>query len=97
MRVDPGIAMIEFGTRPRASFDGTHGLSEQQGDLLGDGGPSAEVGDVQDVFAFGDNQLQHALAQQLASRGDRDGTDAGDLAELAVACLAALQGLEIDP
>jgi hypothetical protein len=42
------------------------------------------VGDVDDVLAASDDQLEDRLAQQLACGGDRDGAEPGDLTGLAV-------------
>jgi hypothetical protein len=49
---------------------------------LGDGGGAAEVGDVGDVGAFGDDELEDRVAQQLTRDGDGDGSEADDLAGL---------------
>ena len=58
------IAVVDLAAGAVASLDGATRLSEQQRYGLGFGRPPPEVGDVADVDAAGDDQLQDRLAQQ---------------------------------
>jgi hypothetical protein len=40
------------------------------------------VGDVEDVDAFGDDELEDRVTEEFACDGDGDGAEAGDVADL---------------
>ena len=95
--VEPGVfglrpvfAVVDLAVRAVAALDDADRVLPQQRHHLRGGRSASEVGDVQDVDAFGDDQLQDRLAQQLPGGRDGDRADAGDLAILAVGGPAAL-------
>ncbi len=101
--VDSGVtgampfgAVVEFDAAAVAAFDGAEGLLPEHGDLLCDGWSASEVGDVQHVDAFGDDEFGDGFAEQVAGDGGGDGADAGDLAHFARLDVAAHEGVEID-
>jgi hypothetical protein len=68
----------------------------QYGDALGRPGPSADVGDVGDVDAPGDHQLDDGLPEQLTGGPGGDRADARDFAQLVARHPSSDEGLEID-
>ena len=92
----PVIAVVDLAAGAVASLHGAARLSEQQRDALGCGGSPSQVGDVADVDAVGDDQLQDRLAQECSRRGHGDGSEAGDVAQLAAFDGVSLEGFEVD-
>ena len=54
------------------------------------------MGDVDDVDAFGDDEFEDRVAEQLPRDRDGDGPEAGDLADLVTLDRPAAQGQVID-
>jgi len=94
--VVPFGAVVEFDAAAVAAFDGAFGARPQHGDLLCHRRATSEVGDVQHVDAFGDDEFGDGFAQQVAGDGGGDGTDARDLAHFARFDVAAHERVEID-
>jgi hypothetical protein len=63
---------------------------------LGGGGVAAEVHDGADVDAVADDELEERLPEQVAGDGERDRSDAVDLAHLVALDGAAVERFEVD-
>jgi hypothetical protein len=68
----------------------------QQCDALRDGGAAAEVRDVEHVDAASDDDLEDRLTEHFAGPLDRNGADAGDLAQLVTLDPTPHQRLDVD-
>jgi hypothetical protein len=96
VRVPEVDAVVVLRVRAGAALGGARRHQPGERHLLGGGGTAPERGDVEDIDALGDDELEDRLAKEVSRPLDWDRADAGDLAELVVLDLAAPQGLGID-
>ncbi len=77
----PGFLVVVFDPPAVTAVDRTGRVGPQQGDLLRGGRPATQMSHIHDVDPVGDDQFEDGVAEQVPGDRDRDGADAGDLAQ----------------